>query len=278
MFGPKPEIKTRAQLAAMAEAGAIVHEMLTAVERAAEVGITTGELDAIAEKVCRDAGAKPNFKGYHGYPATVCLSVNEEIVHGIPGDRVLQDGDLISVDGGCSVAGPGGRRWHGDSARSFFVGTPSESDQRLSDVTREAMWQAIAALPGAKQLNVVGNAVSRVVAENPVDGRELGIVREYVGHGIGSAMHQPPDVLNYAAPKGPRIKSGMAVCVEPMLTLGEPDNETLDDDWTVVTLDGSRASHWEHSVALIDGGIRILTLPDGGAAELARFGITPVEL
>lgn len=278
MFGPKPEIKTHAQLAAMAEAGAIVYDMLTAVEAAAEVGITTGELDAIAERVCREAGAKPNFLGYHGYPATVCLSVNEEIVHGIPGERVLRDGDVVSVDGGCSVAGPSGRRWHGDSARTFIVGTPRAEDLKLSEITREAMWQGIAALAGAKSLNVVGKAVQRVVEDNPVDGRELGIVREYVGHGIGSAMHQPPDVVNYASPKGPKIKSGMAVCVEPMLVLGSPDNETLDDDWTVVTLDGSRASHWEHAVALVDGGVRVLTLPDGGAADLARYGVTPIEL
>lgn len=280
IFGPRPEIKSRAQLRAMAEAGHIVHAMLQAVRDAIEPGISTLELDSIAEKVCREEGARPNFKGYHGFPGTICASVNAHIVHGIPSaDVVLEPGDVVSIDCGCSVAGPNKRRWHGDSAATFIVPPADPLDQELSDVTRNAMWAGIAALVGATRVGVVGEAIEAYVHEHPVGGAELGIVEEFVGHGIGSQMHQPPDVVNFASrDHGARIRSGMAICVEPMLTRGSPANRTLDDDWTVVTQDGSRAAHWEQAIALVDGGIRILTLPDGGAAELARFGISPVEL
>lgn len=280
MFGPRPEIKTRSELALMAEAGAIVYQMLDAVEAAAEVGVSTAELDAIAEDVCRKAGAKPNFKGYFDYPATICTSINDEIVHGIPSpDRILADGDIISVDCGCSIPGSKGRRWHGDSARTLLIGNVSETTRALSEVTREAMWAGIAALVGAKDVGVVGAGVEDVVEANPVGGRELGIVTEYVGHGIGTAMHQVPDVPNYRiSGRSAKLKAGMAVCVEPMLTLGSPENRTLDDEWTVVTTDGSWAAHWEHAVAIIDGTIRVLTLPDGGQAELSERGIQIASL
>ncbi|MDO5701442.1 MAG: type I methionyl aminopeptidase [Bowdeniella nasicola] len=280
MFGPKPEIKTRAQLAAMAEAGAITYAMLEACERVADVGVSTAEIDAVAEAVCREAGGRPNFKGYQGFPATVCISVNDEIVHGIPSpDRVLADGDVVSVDGGCTVSGPGNRRWHSDSARTFIVGEPRPVDVELVEVTLESMWRGIAALAGASRVGVVGRAVEAVVSQRPVDGRELGIVEEFVGHGIGSTLHQPPDVRNFVTrDRGARLRSGMALCVEPLLTLGEPDNDTLDDGWTVCTLDGSRAAHFEHTVALWEGGLRILTLPDGGAAELAALGVPLADL
>ncbi|MDO5726616.1 MAG: type I methionyl aminopeptidase [Bowdeniella nasicola] len=280
IFGPRPEIKTRSELAAMAEAGAIVCQMLDAVSQAVEVGISTAELDAIAERTCRQAGAKPNFKGYYGFPATICTSINDEIVHGIPtSQRFLADGDVLSVDCGCSIAGTRGRRWHGDSARTFLVGNVRPEVRQLSDITREAMWAGIAALAGARDVGVVGAAVEDVVACNPINGAPLDIVTEYVGHGIGTAMHQVPDVPNYrVAGRQPKIKDGMALCVEPMLTLGQAENRTLDDEWTVVTTDGSPAAHWEHAVAIIDGTVRVLTAADGGAAELAKRGITIAEL
>lgn len=280
MFGPRPEIKTRSELALMAEAGAIVYQMLEAVEAAAEVGISTAELDAIAEDVCRNAGAKPNFKGYFDYPATICTSINDEIVHGIPSpQRILKAGDILSVDCGCSIPGSKGRRWHGDSARTLLIGEVSDTTRALSDITKEAMWAGIAALFGAKHVGAVGEAVEQVVAENLVDGRELGIVTEYVGHGIGTAMHQVPDVPNYrVSGRSPKLKPGMAVCVEPMLTMGSAENRTLDDEWTVVTTDGSLAAHWEHAVAITQEGIRVLTLPDGGEAELAKRGVRVASL
>ncbi|MPV36531.1 type I methionyl aminopeptidase [Georgenia subflava] len=272
MFGrEKIEYKSPAQVATMRRAGLVVADIHAALRAAVAPGMTTADLDAVSADVIRRAGATSNFLGYHGYPATVCISVNEVIVHGIPGDRVIQDGDLVSFDCGAVVDG-----WHGDAAFSVVVGDATPSDQALVEVTEDAMWSAIAALAGGDRLGVVGDAVETAVERAAQErGVELGIVQEYVGHGIGTAMHQPPEVLNYRTrDRGPRLRPGMCLAVEPMLTAGSPANHVLEDDWTVVTLDGSRAAHFEHTVAIGEQGIWVLTAPDGGAEELGRRGVS----
>lgn len=268
-FGaPTIELKTDAQLADMARAGVITSRALDAASAAAVVGATTADVDAAAARVISEAGAKPNFLGYHGYPATVCASVNEEVVHGIPGPRVLQDGDILSIDCGSIVNG-----WHSDSARTVLIGNVSEADRELSEVTRASLWHGIAAFAKASRVGEIGDAIDDYV--RGVSG-DYGILEDYVGHGIGSAMHMAPDVLNYRSRhRGPKVQNGMALAIEPMLVLGGLETEVLDDDWTVVTADKKRAAHWEHSVAKHKGGIWVLTAEDGGAAELAEFGITP---
>lgn len=266
------ELKTNAQLATMHKAGLILHKGLDEVVAAAKPGVTTKDLDRVFRKVLAEHGATSNFLGYHGFPATICTSVNDEVVHGIPGDRVLQDGDIISVDAGAVVDG-----WHSDSARTVLVGDVDPADVRLSEITEAAMWAGIAAFAQAKHVGEIGNAIEDYVRAQ--DGEPLGILEDYVGHGIGSAMHQAPDVFNYRSGlRGPRIKAGMVLAIEPMLVRGEIATKTLDDDWTVVTLDGSNASQWEHSVARHKEGIWVITAPDGGAAGLAPFGVTPVPI
>lgn len=280
MFGrARIEYKTPDQVRTMRRAGLVVADIHAALREAAAPGRTTAELDAVAAEVLQRAGARSNFLGYHGFPANVCISVNEEIVHGIPGERVLATGDLVSFDCGAVVDG-----WHSDAAFSTVVGEGGGGDaaasEALSAVTEEAMWAAIAALATGDRLNVVGDAVETVVEAAAREGRgEFAVVTEYVGHGIGSAMHQPPDVLNFRTrEKGPKLRPGMCLAVEPMLTAGSPENTVLEDDWTVVTTDGSRAAHWEHSVALVDGGVWVLSSPDGGAAKLAEHGVTVAPL
>ncbi|TRW45007.1 type I methionyl aminopeptidase [Georgenia yuyongxinii] len=276
MFGrEKIEYKTPDQVRAMRRAGLVVADIHAALRDAVAPGMTTADLDAVSADVIARAGAKPNFLGYHGFPATACISVNEEIVHGIPGDRMIRDGDVVSFDCGAVVDG-----WHGDAAFSLVVGEGTAEDQALVETTEEAMWAGIAALATGSRLGGVGDAVEDVVTRaNATLGVELGIVEEYVGHGIGTAMHQPPDVPNYRTrDKGPRLRPGMCLCVEPMITAGSPENMTLADDWTVVTLDGSRAAHFEHTVALLDGGIWVLTAPDGGAGPLAALGVRVAPL
>ncbi|PFG40438.1 methionyl aminopeptidase [Georgenia soli] len=276
MFGrEKIEYKTPDQVRTMRRAGLVVADIHAALREAVAPGMTTAELDAVSADVIARAGATSNFLGYYGYPATVCISVNEVIVHGIPGDRVIAEGDLVSFDCGAIVDG-----WHGDAAFSLVVGEGTESDQALVEVTEEAMWAGIAALATGDRLGVVGNAVETVVERAAEErGLTLGIVQEYVGHGIGSAMHQPPEVLNYRTrEKGPRLRPGMCLAVEPMLTAGSPESEILDDEWTVVTLDGSRAAHFEHTVAIGEKGIWVLTAPDGGAEQLAARGVTVAPL
>ncbi len=237
--------------------------------------MTTADLDALAAAVIADAGATPSFLGYEGYPASLCVSVNDEVVHGIPGPRELRPGDVVSVDCGAVVDG-----WHGDSAVSFVLGEGDPHDEALVEATRRAMWAGIAALATSERLCDVGAAIEdsvRVSGES--DGVTYGIVEDYVGHGIGSAMHQPPDVPNYRTrEKGPRLRPGMCLAIEPMLTRGERFTEVCEDDWTVVTDDGTRAAHWEHSVAILDEGIWVLTAPDGGAAELAELGVRVAPL
>lgn len=266
------ELKTNTQLAKMNQAGLILHEGLDAVVAAAKPGATTNQLDQVFRTVLEKNGATSNFLGYYGFPATICASVNDEVVHGIPGDRVLEDGDVISVDAGAIIDG-----WHSDSARTVLVGNVSTANQRLSTVTEEAMWAGIAAFAKAKHVGEIGNAIEDYVRAQ--DGEPLGILEDYVGHGIGSAMHQAPDVFNYrSGMRGPRIKAGMVLAIEPMLVRGSIETKTLDDDWTVVTIDGENASQWEHSVARHKHGIWVITAPDGGASQLARFGVTPVPI
>jgi methionyl aminopeptidase len=273
MFGrEKIEYKTADQVVQMRRAGLVVAEAHQAVRDALRPGVTTAELDAVAAAVIRDAGAIPSFLGYYDYPAVLCVSVNEEIVHGIPGDRVIRAGDVVSVDCGAIVDG-----WHGDAAFTAIVDEADPADIALSDTTERAMWSAIAALVNGDRIGVVGEAVEDVVERAAADGVQYGIVEEYVGHGIGTAMHQPPEVLNYRTrDRGARLRPGMCVAIEPMLTRGDRITRVLDDDWTVVTEDGQRAAHWEHTVAIGDDGIWVLTAPDGGAAGLEPFGISPV--
>ncbi|WP_043500070.1 type I methionyl aminopeptidase [Georgenia sp. SUBG003] len=276
MFGrEKIEYKTPDQVRTMRRAGLVVADIHAALREAVAPGMTTADLDAVSADVIARAGATSNFLGYYGYPATVCISVNEVIVHGIPGERVVAEGDLVSFDCGAIVDG-----WHGDAAFSMVVGEASAADRALVEVTEEAMWAGIAALATGDRLGVVGDAVETVVERAAEErGVTLGIVQEYVGHGIGSAMHQPPEVLNYRTrEKGPRLRPGMCLAVEPMLTAGSPESEILDDEWTVVTLDGSRAAHFEHTVAIGEHGIWVLTAPDGGAEQLAARGVAVAAL
>ena len=253
------ELKTPSEIDAMRVAGALVARALAAVTAAARPGVSTGELDAIAEQVIRDGGGVPSFLGYHGYSASICASVNEQIVHCIPAaTQVLADGDLLSVDCGAIVEG-----WHGDAAVTVAVGTGAPDDLALSAACREALVAGIAAVRAGARLSDVSHAVQTATeAAGRRDGVTYGIVEEYGGHGIGTAMHMDPFLANHGAPgQGPRLVVGMALAVEPMLTAGDPETRELDDGWTVVTADGSRAAHWEHTAAVTDDGPRILTLP-----------------
>ena len=256
------EIKTPAQLALMREAGLVVAAALSATVRAVEPGISTAELDAIAERVIRDAGAVPSFKGYQGFPATICTSVNDEVVHGIPRPEVrLAAGDLISVDCGAIVGG-----WHGDAAVTVGVGPLTPAQSGLLETCERALWQGLSRAVAGGRLSDISAAVE-ATASAP---GEYGIVEDYVGHGIGSQMHMDPPVPNYGRPgRGPLLVEGMALAVEPMLVLGDPQTRLLADDWTVVTEDGSRAAHFEHTVAITADGPWVLTAPDGGASGLA---------
>jgi len=263
------EYKSDDEIRRMRRAGLVVAELHEAVATALAPGLTTADLDGIARDVLAAAGAESNFLGYHGFPAVVCTSVNSEVVHGIPGPRVLAPGDLISVDAGAVVDG-----WHADAAFSAIVPgcEPDPGDTALIAATDHAMWSGIAALAGATWLGDVSAAIDAASGE-------YGIVMDYTGHGIGTAMHQPPEVLNYRTnARGPRIKPGMCLAIEPMLSRGSGQTEVLEDDWTVVTVDASRAAHVEHTVAVHPGGIWVLTAPDGGRSGLAPFGVVPVPL
>ena len=285
------EIKTPDQVRHMRRAGLVVADIHAALREAVRPGATTGELDAVCAATIERAGAHSNFLGYYDYPATVCVSVNEEVVHGIPGERELREGDLVTFDCGAYVLDESGTQWHGDAAFTTVVGGryASDSDRILDSTTHRALWAAIASLaramageaPGrAGRLNAVGDTVEDVVAEARRDhGVPIGILEDYVGHGIGTAMHMAPDVLNYSVKRrGPRLQPGMVLAVEPMLAAGEPEVEELDDGWTVVTVDGSRAAQWEHTVALVPGGVWVLTASDGGVEGLDPYGIEPRPL
>lgn len=266
------ELKQPEQLRRMRQAGLVVARALTAVAREAESGISTTELDAVAAQVIASAGAQSSFLEYGaidgsgGFSGVTCLSVNSEIVHGLPGDRVLAAGDLLSIDCGAIVDG-----WHGDAARTVAVGQPSEAAAALSAATRDALWHGIAAMRIGAHIGDISAAVEGFVRGLDVD---YGIVVEYVGHGIGTEMHQPPDVPNSGrAGRGPKLVEGMVLAIEPMLTAGSPMNTVLEDGWTVTTDDGSLAAHWEHTVAVTAHGLWVLTAEDGGAKMLAELGV-----
>ena len=265
MLGRRPriELKTAEQLRDMRAAGLVVSGALERVAGLVAPGVTTGELDAAAAEFIADAGARSNFKGYHGFPGVICTSVNDEVVHGIPGERVLREGDLLSIDCGAIVAG-----WHGDAAITVPVGDVAPELSALSAATRHALWAGIARALVGGRLTDIGAA-----CEESIGGR-YGIVTDYVGHGIGSSMHMDPSVAHVGpAGRGPHLRAGMALAIEPMVTAGSPEVTVLADDWTVVTIDGSPAAHWEHSVALTDSGPVVLTAEDGGAADLAEWGV-----
>ncbi|MFG6402729.1 MULTISPECIES: type I methionyl aminopeptidase [unclassified Microbacterium] len=275
----RPSIyKTPAQLRAMIEPGLITAAALDAVRALVKPGVTTLELDAAASAVITARGARSNFQMVRGYRHTICASVNEQVVHGIPGPRRLEAGDLLSIDAGAQFDG-----WNGDSAFSVIVPGEAPEDvvavrRRLSEVTEGSLWAGIAALSKASRLGEVGSAIEEYVQEHAPEGG-YGILQDYVGHGIGRKMHEPPSLFNYAVPDpGPDVRPGLVVAIEPMVVAGDQATFTEDDDWTVSTLDGSPGSHWEHSVAVHDGGIWVLTAPDGGAEKLAPFGVVPTRI
>lgn len=267
--------KSAAEMRSMVAPGLATAASLDAVRAAIRPGITTLELDAIAEKAIRDLGGVPNFAKEPGYRHTICSSVNDAVVHGVPGDRALEPGDLVSIDSGAELGG-----WNGDAAFSMVVPDPSRPDlvarrQALVDTCEAALWAGIAALASARTLNEVGGPIEDAIEA----GGDFGIIEDYTGHGIGRSMHEDPPVFNYRVRgAGPAVKAGLVVAIEPMVTAGTIDTHTLDDGWTVVTDDGGDAAHWEHTVAVHQAGIWVLTAEDGGAAGLARFGVRPVPL
>jgi methionyl aminopeptidase len=279
------ELKTNEQIILMREAGLITSAALDAVRDAIKPGITTLELDKIADDKIQELGGHSNFQLVPGYSHTICASINDEVVHGIPAvNRVLAAGDIISVDCGAEIG-----EWNGDSARTFIVpggesaGVSAEvlkKRQQLSDTTEGSLWAGIAALAKAKHLNQVGEAIQEYIeARGRENGTDYGILEEYVGHGIGRSMHEDPPVFNYRVRgNGPKVVPGLVVAIEPMVTAGSAITHVLDDGWTVSTKDASDSSHWEHSVAVHDKGIWVLTALDGGAAGLAPFGVVPVPL
>ncbi len=265
MFERKLEIKTPEQITLMREAGVVVGEMLALLRAAVAPGVTTKELDVLAEDHLRSRGATSNFLGYHGFPATICASVNDEVVHGIPGGRILAEGDLVSLDCGAIVDG-----WHGDAAVTVAVGDVRPELVELMAVCEEAMWRGLAAARLGGRVSDISHAIESYVRSQG----SYGILEDYVGHGIGSAMHMPPNVPNFGKPgRGPRLVEGLALAVEPMITMGTIETRTLDDDWTVVTTDGSWSAHFEHSFTLTPHGALVLTALDGGAAKLAELGV-----
>ncbi|WP_298741200.1 type I methionyl aminopeptidase [uncultured Microbacterium sp.] len=266
--------KTPAQLRSMVEPGLITAASLDAVRALIAPGVTTGELDAAAFDVIRSRGAESNFQLVRGYRHTTCISVNDQVVHGIPGSRVLEPGDIVSIDSGAQYEG-----WNGDSAITIVVpggdAAVVDARQRLSDVTEGSLWAGIAALASARRVGEVGDAVQAYIEAQG----EYGILRDYVGHGIGRKMHEAPTVFNYrTSDLGAEVKPGLCLAIEPMVTAGSDATFVEDDDWTVTTVDGSDGAHWEHSVAVHDDGIWVLTAADGGAASLAPFGVTPVPI
>ncbi|WP_438449127.1 type I methionyl aminopeptidase [Gorillibacterium sp. sgz5001074] len=243
--------KSEGELLLMREAGRIVAETHKLLAKAVKPGVTTRQLDQLAEDFIRSQGAVPSFKGYNGFSGSICASVNEELVHGIPGDRVLNEGDIISIDIGAQYKG-----YHGDSAWTYGVGEITAEAKKLLEVTERSLYEGLALIKPDVRLYTISNAIQRCV-----EGEGFSIVREYVGHGIGSQLHEEPQIPNYGAPdRGPRLKPGMVLAIEPMVNVGERFVRTLADNWTVVTVDGSLCAHFEHTVAVTADGYEILTL------------------
>jgi methionyl aminopeptidase len=265
-FTERIELKSAEQIALMRRAGLVVAEALRQMRAAVAPAVSTADLDTVARDVLREAGATSSFLGYHGYPALICASVNDRVVHGIPSaSEVLAEGDLISIDFGAIVDG-----WHGDSAISVPVGRVSAEVQAMSDACEAAMWDGVAAACAGARLSDISHAVESAVRTRG----SYGIVAGYGGHGIGTSMHMAPHILNYGRPgKGPRLVPGMALAIEPMITLGGRDTQELNDGWTVTTVDGSWAAHWEHTVAILEDGPWVLTAADGGRSALAERGV-----
>ena len=275
------ELKTNDQIILMREAGLATAAALKAVRAAIKPGVSTLELDKIADDTINSLGGHSNFQLVPGYSHTICASINDEVVHGIPAaNRILQAGDIVSIDCGAEIG-----EWNGDSAMTVIVpgaAGPAQIDsavldrrQKLSDVTEGSLWAGIAALAKAKHLNQVGEAIQDFIESKG----DYGILEEYVGHGIGRSMHEDPAVYNYRVRgNGPKVVPGLVVAIEPMVTAGSAVTKVLGDGWTVSTKDASDASHWEHTVAVHDRGIWVLTADDGGVAGLAPFGVVPVPL
>ena len=265
------EIKTDAQLRLMRRAGLVVAEGLQAMQDAARPGVTTAEVDAVGREVLARNNATSNFLNYGaeygvGFAGVACISVNEELVHGVPGSRVLAEGDVVSVDFGAIIEG-----WHGDAARTFIIGEADPADAALSEATRGALWAGVAQAKAGGRVSNVSKAIDEFVRAQP---RRYGTLREYTGHGIGSRMHMEPDVPNFhKRGPSPKLAVGMALAIEPMLTRGLHQTSVCEDDWTVVSRDGSRGAHWEHTVAITKAGLWVLTAPDGGEAELTARGV-----
>jgi methionyl aminopeptidase len=264
------EVKTADQIAAMRRAGLVVARALREMTAAAAPGVSTGELDALARDVLKAEGATSSFLHYDigngPFPAVICSSINERVVHGIPStSEELADGDIISLDFGAIVDG-----WHGDAAVTVLVGEVDEASRELSEACERSLWDGLAAVRAGGRLSDISNAVESSVRASG----SFGIVAGYGGHGIGSRMHMDPHVLNYGrAGKGPRLHPGMALAIEPMITLGSRSTQELADGWTVSTVDDSRAAHWEHTVAILADGPWVLTAEDGGRAELEKRGV-----
>ena len=250
--------KSPQQIDRMRKAGRLVGHTLSTLVEAVRPGVTLLELDAQAERVIRDGGGIPSFLGDPGFPATLCLSPNDRIVHGIPNGYRLEEGDILSIDCGAIVDG-----WHGDAAVTVPVGAVDDAARRLIETTEQAMWAGIAQVRAGNRLSDIGHAVEKVAAAPG-----YGVVREYVGHGIGTRMHEEPQVPNYGRPgRGLRLETGLVLAIEPMVNEGGPSSRVLDDGWTVVTLDGSRSAHFEHTVAITPEGPEVLTLLDGARQE-----------
>ena len=261
------EIKTPDQIERMRAAGLVVGRTLELLREATRPGVTTGELDGLAAEHIRDSGALPSFLGYGHppFPATTCISVNDEVVHGIPGDRVVRDGDIVSIDCGAIIDG-----WHGDAALTVAVGEPPAPALELMRVTEEALWRGLAAAHLGGKVSDISHAIESHVRSQ---GR-YGILEDYTGHGIGTEMHMPPNVPNYGRRgRGPTLVEGMALAIEPMVTLGSKRTAVLEDEWTVVTSDGSRSAHYEHTFTLAPTGTWVLTAVDGGRERLAALGV-----
>jgi methionyl aminopeptidase len=267
--------KTPDELRAMIRPGLVTAAALAAVRSAIAVGVSTLELDRIAEAVIREAGGIPNFQLEPGYRHTICSSINDAVVHGVPSELRVAAGDIVSIDCGADVDG-----WNGDAAFTVVVPDPSRPElvarrEALNAATERSLWAGIAALATASTVNEIGAAVESSIEASA----EYGIIEDFAGHGIGRSMHEDPEVYNFRARGGsPRVKPGLVLAIEPMITAGGIETHELTDGWTQVTDDGSDAAHWEHSVARHANGIWVLTAEDGGAAGLAPFGIVPAPI